>query len=90
MFFFRDSLSNLPTYMRKYTAVSVYAYTLFKNIPILKRSITEKDLAKEVLESLLIHKEFLVSKQTEIHIELAKVIESQYKQLNKVSIEKLF
>lgn len=76
--------------MRKYTAVSVYAHTLFKNIPILKKSVTDKDLAKEVLESLILHKEFLISKQTEIHIELAKVFESQYKQLNKVSIEKLF
>ncbi|VVC25455.1 VRR-NUC domain [Cinara cedri] len=78
----KDAYFKLPTYLRKYSAVSVYAHTLFKNIPILKKSLTEKDLAKEVLESLLKHKEFLISKQTDIRIELAKVFESQYKQLN--------
>lgn len=77
----RDSLSKIPTYMRKYSAVSVYAYTLFKNISILNKM----DLKKEVLEFLLKHKEFLMSKRANLHIELAKVLESQYKQLDNVS-----
>lgn len=71
--------------MRKYSAMSVYAHTLFKNISTLKKS-TEKDLVKEVLEFLLKHKEFTMSKRANLHIELAKVFESQYKQLNDVSI----
>lgn len=87
MFFIRDSLFKQPTYMQKYNAVSVYAHTLFKNISIFKKSVTEKYLAKEVLETLLIHKAFLISKQTNIRIELAKVMESQYKQLNTVSVK---
>lgn len=72
--------------MRKYSAVSVYAHTLFKNITILKKSTTDKDLAKEVLEFLIEHKEFSKSKQTDLHIELAKVFESQYKRLDLVSL----
>jgi len=43
------------------------------------------DLKKEVLEFLLKHKEFLMSKRANLHIELAKVLESQYKQLDNVS-----
>lgn len=74
--------------MQKYSAISVYAHTLFKNITILKKS-TEKDLAKEVLEFLLKHKQFSMSKQADLHIELAKVFECQYKQLNEVSILKI-
>lgn len=72
--------------MRKYSAISVFAHTLFKNISILKKSSTDKDLVKVVLEFLLKYKTFLVSKQADLHIELAKVFESQYKQLNLVSI----
>lgn len=82
----RDLFSKLPTYLRKYTAVSVYTHILFKNITILKKSTTNKDLAKEVLEFLLEHKEFSISKLPDIRIELAKVFESQYKQLNFVSM----
>lgn len=82
----RETFQKIPTYMRKYSAVSVYAHTLFKNITILKKSTTDKDLAKNVLEFLLKHKEFSKSKLTDIHIELAKVFESQYKQLDLVSL----
>lgn len=82
----RDSFCTIPTYMRKYSAVSVYAYTLFKNITVIKKSTTDKDLAKEVLEFLLKHKKFSVSKQADLRIELAKVFESQYKQLDLVTI----
>lgn len=85
----RDPLSNIPTYLRKYSAVSVYAHTLFKNITILKKSTTDEDLAKKVLEFLLKHKHFLMSKRADLHIELAKVFESQYKQLDLVIKSKL-
>ncbi|XP_025420501.1 uncharacterized protein LOC112690664 isoform X2 [Sipha flava] len=78
----RDSFLELPTYLRKYSAVSVYAHVLFKNISILKKSTANKNLAKEVLEYLLKHKEFSMSKIPDLHIELAKVFESQFKQLN--------
>lgn len=71
--------------MRKYSAISVFAHTLFKNISIFKKSTTDKDLVKVVLEFLLKHKTFLISKQANLHIELAKVLESQYKELNLVS-----
>lgn len=71
--------------MRKYSAISVYAHTLFKNISILKKA-TEQDLVKEVLEFLLKHRQFSMSKQADLHIELAKVLDSQYKQLNNVSM----
>jgi len=74
--------------MRKYSAISVYAHTLFKNITILKKCNSNKDLCKEVLEFLLKHKEFSISKQADLRIELAKVFESQYKQLDVVSISK--
>jgi hypothetical protein len=84
----RDSFLELPTYLRKYSAVSVYAHVLFKNISILKKSTANKNLAKEVLEYLLKHKEFSMSKIPDLHIELAKVFESQFKQLNNVSIIK--
>lgn len=77
-----ESLSKIPTYLRKYSAISVYAHTLFKNITILKKCKSNKDLAKEVLEFLLKHKEFSMSKQADLHIELAKVFEIQYKQLD--------
>jgi len=60
---------------------------LFKNITILKKCTSNVDLVKEVLEFLLKHKEFLMSKQAELHIELAKVFELQYKQLDLVSIQ---
>lgn len=76
-----ESLQKIPTYMRKYSAVSVYAHTLFKNISILNKT----NLKKEVLEFLLQHKEFLMSKQADLRIELAKVFESQYKELDNVS-----
>lgn len=75
--------------MQKYSAISVYAHTLLKNITILKKCTTNKDLCKEVLEFLLKHKEFSISKLPDLHIELAKVFESQYKQLDCVSISKL-
>lgn len=75
--------------MRKYSAVSVYAHTLFKNILVLKKSTTDEDLIKDVLEFLLKHKEFLISKKAELHIELAKVYESQYKNTELVSTLKL-
>lgn len=71
--------------MRKYSAVSVYAYTLFKNVSILKKSTTDIDLTRDVLEFLLKHKEFFTSKRAELHIELAKVFETQYKQIDSVS-----
>lgn len=87
---FRESLSKIPTYLRKYSAISVYAHTLFKNISILKKCTSNVNLAKEVLEFLLKHKEFSMSKQADLHIELAKVYETQYKQLDCVSILKLF
>lgn len=87
---FRESLLKIPTYLRKYSAISVYAHTLFKNITILKKCTSNVDLAKEVLEFLLKHKEFSMSKQAELHIELAKVFELQYKQLDLVSISRLF
>ncbi|KAL4121330.1 hypothetical protein QTP88_013864 [Uroleucon formosanum] len=77
-----ESLLKIPTYMRKYSAISVYAHTLFKNITILKKCTTNKDLCKEVLEFLLKHKEFSISKLPDLHIELAKVFESQYKELD--------
>eukprot|EP00102_Acyrthosiphon_pisum_P023119 XP_016660329.1 PREDICTED: fanconi-associated nuclease 1 [Acyrthosiphon pisum] len=80
--FIVESLLKIPTYMRKYSAISVYAHTLFKNITILKKCNSNKDLCKEVLEFLLKHKEFSISKQADLHIELAKVFESQYKQLD--------
>lgn len=66
--------------------MSLYAYTLFKNITILKKSKENKNLAKEVLEFLLKHNQFLLSKRADLHIELAKVLESQYKQLDLVII----
>lgn len=72
--------------MRKYSAVSVYASLLFKNITILKKSVTDKDLPKEVLEFLLNSKELLVSKRAQLHIELAKVFDAQYKQTDSVRI----
>lgn len=84
----RDEYSKIPTYMRKYTAISVYAHTLFKNIPKLKKC-ADKDLAKDVLEFLLKHNNFLMSKQANLHIELARVFETQYKQLDTVCILKL-
>lgn len=87
---FREYLSKIPTYLRKYSAISVYAHTLFKNITILKKCTSNINLAKEVLEFLLKHKEFSVSKQADLHIELAKVYETQYKQLDCVSILRLF
>uniref|UniRef100_A0A2S2PDF8 Fanconi-associated nuclease n=1 Tax=Schizaphis graminum TaxID=13262 RepID=A0A2S2PDF8_SCHGA len=77
-----ESLSNIPTYLRKYSAISVYAHTLFKNITILKKCTSNVNLAKEVLEFLLKHKEFSMSKKALLHIELAKVFELQYKQLD--------
>lgn len=83
---FRESLLKIPTYLRKYSAISVYAHTLFKNITILKKCTSNVDLTKEVLEFLLKHKEFSISKRADLHIELAKVFESQYKQLDLVSI----
>jgi len=67
--------------MRKFSAASVYAHMLFKNISILNKT----DLKKEVLEFLLQHKEFLMSKRADLLIELAKLFESQYKQLNDVN-----
>lgn len=82
----RNSLSNIPTYLRKFSAVSVYAYTLFKNITTLKKSETDKNLAKDVLEFLLKQNEFLLSKRADLHIELAKILESQCKQLDLVII----
>jgi len=63
---------------------------LFKNITILKKCTSNVDLAKEVLEFLLKHKEFSMSKQADLYIELAKVFELQYKQLDLVSISRLF
>ncbi|XP_022164341.1 fanconi-associated nuclease 1-like [Myzus persicae] len=77
-----ESLLKIPTYLRKYSAISVYAHTLFKNITILKKCTSNVDLTKEVLEFLLKHKEFSISKRADLHIELAKVFESQYKQLD--------
>jgi len=67
----------------------VYAHTLFKNITILKKCTSNVNLAKEVLEFLLKHKEFSMSKKAHLHIELAKVFELQYKQLDLVSILKV-
>lgn len=87
---FRESISKIPTYLRKYSAISVYAHTLFKNISILKKCSNNINLAKEVLEFLLEHKEFSISKKADLHIELAKVYESQYKQLDSVSTLRLF
>lgn len=66
--------------------MSVYAYTLLKNITTLKKSKTDENLTKEVLEFLLKQNEFLPSKRADLHIELAKVFESQYKQLDLVII----
>lgn len=43
-----------------------------------------------MLEFLLKHKEFSMSKQADLHIELAKIYETQYKQLDRVSILRLF
>lgn len=80
-----ESLSKIPTYLRKYTAISVYAHTLFKNITILKKCTSNINLAKEVLEFLLKYKEFSISKQADLHIELAKVYETQYKQLDRAA-----
>lgn len=68
----------------------MYAHTLFKNITILKKCTSNINLAKEVLEFLLKYKEFSISKQADLHIELAKVYETQYKQLDRVSILRLF
>jgi len=76
--------------LQKYSAISVYAHTLFKNISILKKYSSNIDLAKEVLEFLLKHKEFSMSKQADLHIELAKIFESHQKNLELVSISKLF
>ncbi|XP_050537525.1 fanconi-associated nuclease 1-like [Daktulosphaira vitifoliae] len=87
-----NTYEKLPTYMRKFTAVSVYTYTLLKNISQLKKFSSENDLTKEVLIFLLDHKEFLISKRINLYIELAKLYEMQYKQLDlaaKVIIEGL-
>ncbi|XP_050423310.1 fanconi-associated nuclease 1-like isoform X2 [Adelges cooleyi] len=78
--------TKLPTYMRKFTAASVYAYTLFKNVTQLKKSTINTDLAKDVLQYLLEKKEFLISKRPDLYVELAKLYEKQYKQLDQAAI----